>query len=299
MFRTVAGISQASRMLHSVLHRHRHYRLSGVLHCSFCTSARLTNDDPLGKVKNNPYFDKYAEKIRQKHQESPEEFSARLKAAEAAQEQARADAVAAAQIMEESIVEKMKLTKQKKLDDILKVELIKDESPERIAEIWTEYHSKKDCVHAVIPSEEYKEMFIRAKEFPTFIYPIPREQGYEFILQQWDGHDVHFTPLLAYQTYQDSAPTCFNMSHYTDIMEEKGIVLMVGEPDPKVIGIHEAQLLALQVKLYYGLQSSLKFNYVRQFTNAPDSFRYIELVREFENIKKDARAAAETVEHSR
>jgi len=286
-------------MLHSILHRGRTWQQAGRLQCTFCTSARLTNDDPLTKVKNNPYFDKYAEKIRKKHQESPDEFSARLKKAEAAQDQARADAVAAAQIMEENIVEKMKLTKQKKLDDVLKVDLIKNETPERIAEIWTEYHSQKDCVHAVIPADEYKEMWKRAKDFPLFIYPVPREQGYEFILQQWDGHDIHFTPLIAYQTYQDNAPTCFNMAHYTELMEDKGVVLMVGEPDSKVMSIHEAQLLALQVKLYYGLQSGLKFNYVRQFTNSPDTFRYIDLVREFENVKKDARSAAETLEHAR
>jgi len=299
MLRTVAGVTRASRMLHSILHRNRTWRQGGTLQCTFCTSARLKCEDPLGKVQNNPYFDKYAEKIRKKHQESPEAFSAHLREAEAAQDQARADAVAAAQIMEESIVENMKMTKQKKLDDVLKVDLIKDESAERIGEIWSEFHSQKDCVHAIIPADDYKEMFKRAKQFPTFVYPLPREQGYEFILQQWDGHDIHFTPLIAYQTYQDSAPTCFNVAHYTELMEDKGIVLMVGEPDSKVMSIHEAQLLALQVKLYYGLQSGLKFNYVRQFANAPDSFRYIELVREFENVKKDARSALDSLAHSR
>jgi hypothetical protein len=39
--------------------------------------------------------------------------------------------------------------------------------------------------------------------------------------------------------------------------------------------------------MYYGIQSGLKFNYVRMFNNAPDSFRHADLIREFDNYKKD------------
>ena len=52
--------------------------------------------------------------------------------------------------------------------------------------------------------------------------------------------------------------------------------------------LHESQLLALQVKMYYGLQSGLKFNYVRAMNTAPDSFRHLDLIKQFENFKKDA-----------
>ncbi len=55
--------------------------------------------------------------------------------------------------------------------------------------------------------------------------------------------------------------------------------------------IYEAQLLAMQVKLYYGLHSGLKFNLVRQMNFAPDSFKYMDLVKEFEKYKQDARDA--------
>ena len=46
-------------------------------------------------------------------------------------------------------------------------------------------------------------------------------------------------------------------------------------------------MLALQVKIYYGIQSALKFNLVRQFNNDPANFRYLDLIKEFENYKKD------------
>ena len=51
---------------------------------------------------------------------------------------------------------------------------------------------------------------------------------------------------------------------------------------------HEAQLLALQLKMYYGLQCGLRFNLVRLFNNAPDTFKHMDLIKEFENYKKDA-----------
>ena len=57
--------------------------------------------------------------------------------------------------------------------------------------------------------------------------------------------------------------------------------------------VHEAQLLALQVKMYYGPQSGLKFNLVRVMNNAPQQFNHMDLVREFENLKKDYKEAAE------
>ena len=57
--------------------------------------------------------------------------------------------------------------------------------------------------------------------------------------------------------------------------------------------VHEAQLLALQVKMYYGPQSGLKFNLVRVMNNAPHQFRHMDLVKEFENLKKDYKEAVE------
>ena len=32
-----------------------------------------------------------------------------------------------------------------------------------------------------------------------FLYPLPRQQGYEFMIQQFDGHMINFTPLIAFQ----------------------------------------------------------------------------------------------------
>lgn len=55
-------------------------------------------------------------------------------------------------------------------------------------------------------------------------------------------------------------------------------------------------MLAVQVKMYYGIQSGLKFNHVRVFNTSPDTFRYMDLIKQFENLKKDVALSKENKE---
>ena len=55
--------------------------------------------------------------------------------------------------------------------------------------------------------------------------------------------------------------------------------------------VHESQLLALQMKMYYGTNAGLKYNLVRLFNTAPDQFKHQDLIKEFENYKKDIQVA--------
>ena len=48
---------------------------------------------------------------------------------------------------------------------------------------------------------------------------------------QFAGKDAHFTTLINFQAYHDNAPECLSLVHYTDLAEDKGIVLMVGQYD--------------------------------------------------------------------
>lgn len=90
-------------------------------------------------------------------------------------------------------------SKDKKLDDILKIELVKDKNAAEIQAIWEEYHKNKEAISATIPKDLYGVLQENMRQYPTFLFPLPREQGYEFIMCQNSGHTVHFTPLLAYQ----------------------------------------------------------------------------------------------------
>lgn len=68
-----------------------------------------------------------------------------------------------------------------------------------------------------------------------FLFPLPRKEGYEFIVVQFEGKEAHFTTLINYQAFTENAPECLSLVHYTELAEEKGIVLMVGEYDTNIL----------------------------------------------------------------
>ena len=81
----------------------------------------------------------------------------------------------------------------------------------------------------------------RFEEFNTFLFPLPRDQGYEFFVVQFLGKEAHFTSLINYQAHKENAPECLNMMHYTELANTKGIVLMVGEYDKDNLVRNEMQ----------------------------------------------------------
>ena len=72
--------------------------------------------------------------------------------------------------------------KQKSLNSIVKLELLSQKSAGEIEEIWCKHFSGKDCVAAVIPGDTYTTMAARFTEFNTFLFPLPRDQAWCYIL---------------------------------------------------------------------------------------------------------------------
>lgn len=81
----------------------------------------------------------------------------------------------------------------------MKLDLIEGMSVEEITKIWLEYHKEKDVIAAVIPTATFDTLMSSSKKYPIFIFPIPRSQGFEFMMFQFAANTVHFTPLLCYQ----------------------------------------------------------------------------------------------------
>lgn len=62
----------------------------------------------------------------------------------------------------------------KTLGDIIDLEKVRSDSPETISQLWTQYHSLKNKLSAVIPARQYAEMVSKAKRYPQFLLPLPR-----------------------------------------------------------------------------------------------------------------------------
>lgn len=171
---------------------------------------------------------------------------------------------------------------QKNLNQFMKVELLESKSAQDIETIWNQYHKERSGLYAVIPDKFFTEMQSRFKKYPTFVFPLPRAQGYEFIMCQYLDHTCYFTSLLNYQTFKENAPVCLTINFFLELRNAKGIVLMRGELDENALKIHEAQCLANQFQLYYGGNDVKKEKYLWTFNRQPESFRHMDLLQDFE-----------------
>lgn len=175
-------------------------------------------------------------------------------------------------------------TKEVRLSDIMNMEMIREKTKEEIEQIWTEYHKQKDYICAVMEPEQYERIFDYGMKYPLFLLPLPRKQGYEFFLSQFQGNKVYMTSLLWYQTHKENAPECLTLTHYTEFKDSKGIVLMRGEFDLNFLNCQEAQCLANELQLYYTGKSSERLKLMETFNNAPNDFKYNDLIGQLEKI---------------
>uniref|UniRef100_A0A1B0A1W8 Uncharacterized protein n=1 Tax=Glossina pallidipes TaxID=7398 RepID=A0A1B0A1W8_GLOPL len=77
-----------------------------------------------------------------------------------------------------------------------------------------------------------------------------------------------------FKVHKENAPERLTLLHYTEC-REKGITLMCGEYDSKVLNGQEAQCLANQLRMDEGKQRLLEI-----FTNKPRDLKHKDLIKE-------------------
>lgn len=241
----------------------------------------------LDELKGNPYFDKYADKIKQIQKSEPEEFKSRVENMENRKvkkiEASKSRQYSPLLNPKEKLDTKTQI-KEEPLDKIMKVDLIRDKSASEIEKIWQEYHSKKDCISATIPTKDFNKLEERSSKFKAFLFPLPRSQGYEFIMCQFEQNTVHFTPLLYFQVHKENAPECLTITHYKEFKDDKEIVLMRGEYDNNILNAKEAQCLANELQMYYIQDDEEKLKLLETFTCNPDAFDHMDLIKQINKL---------------
>uniref|UniRef100_A0A8D3DCR8 ATP synthase mitochondrial F1 complex assembly factor 1 n=1 Tax=Scophthalmus maximus TaxID=52904 RepID=A0A8D3DCR8_SCOMX len=238
------------------------------------------------QLEENPFFSKYQDKIQQLRSTKPQEFKARLEKRHEAKKEVLGQSKQAefVRLMEQEVEYQTSSehTGGGTLGSILNMELIQDMTGEEISELWMKYYSTKDTISAVIPVSSTPDTLFSTFFPPQFLYALPQNEGYEFFLGQWSGHELHFTSLINVQTLGEHAPSQLILYHYPELREEKGVVLMTAEMDPKFITVHQAQCLANQVQLFYGTQRQETFRLVETFNHKPADFRHMLVIAELE-----------------
>ncbi|KAI8815578.1 ATP11 protein-domain-containing protein [Fimicolochytrium jonesii] len=175
----------------------------------------------------------------------------------------------------------------KTLDQIVNIEKLAQEDGKVIGDIWNKFHAARKCLSGSMTGGFYEKLMKRGREFPLFILPLPRNQGYEFFMLQFSGHQVFFTPLLEYKTHRENARPHLILTHYTDLSPTKDVVLMVGElgdPDRTVLTLPEAQNLVYQMQMYYVTGGEEVRGLVERFHREPEGFDYQRLIAALESL---------------
>ncbi|XP_075011935.1 ATP synthase mitochondrial F1 complex assembly factor 1 isoform X4 [Calonectris borealis] len=208
-------------------------------------------------LEENPFYGKYRHKIQELRRSSPDVFESRMEKRNEVKKQpvGYSNQGEFIRCMEEKAeglgtkTSKGGFTKDKTLDSILNIEMVKEKS---------------------------------AEEIKQFLYALPRKEGYEFFVGQWSGTELHFTSLINIQTQGETAPSQLVLYHYPELQKEKGIVLMTAEMDSKFLVVHEAQCLANQVQLFYATDRSETYELVETFNHRSSEFKYMSVIAELE-----------------
>ncbi|XP_072173307.1 ATP synthase mitochondrial F1 complex assembly factor 1-like [Diadema setosum] len=244
--------------------------------------------DDESSIEKNAFYAKYADKIKKLQSSEPEVFQSRLDMVKEAKKKTTASSTQSAKqsLSDTPRPPQMKPGEsqgQKSLDSIVKTDLLRQHSVEEITQIWKDFHKDKDYICAVIPSDTYSRMQEKAREFPMFLYPLPRAEGYEFFFAQFDNHCCYFTSVINYQAYQENAPALLTITHYPELQEEKGIVLMRGEMDTKFVSVQDAQFFANQLQLYYATEDAARQQLLSDFNRRPADFKHMNLIAQLSN----------------
>lgn len=254
----------------------------------YIMTSRVKLEKALENLEKNPFFNKYADKIAKFQQTSPEEFLQRVESQEKKLQRKREKQGEERKFYQSEAkpqLDEGNQPRQVQLDTIMKVDMIRDKTKDEIINIWKDYHKDKDYISGILTPEQFDKMFERGKKYSTFLLPLPRKEGYEFIVIQFYGLEIHMTPLLWYQAHKENAPECLTMVHYTEFKDDKGIVLMRGEFDDKCINVQEAQCLANELQLYYCTDNAKRLQLLETFTNRPDEFKHMDLIAQLETIQ--------------
>ncbi|KAJ5671365.1 hypothetical protein N7507_000492 [Penicillium longicatenatum] len=205
----------------------------------------------------------------------------------------------------------------KPLSTYLDVEKIRELPPKEVEALWRlRFASSSTSICAAIPLEIYERIMSAARQNPQFVLPLPRpsaegeqETQADIHFLQWAFHPpasepvapsgetvnthvstVIFTHLGAFKMHGAFAQPHTTITHYLDLADDKGLVLMHGQVVPeRGVSTMEATWLASCVQRFYdfeGQASGRKSELVRMFTQGDtENFKVEELMAEAERIQ--------------
>ncbi|KAJ5902702.1 hypothetical protein N7495_003230 [Penicillium taxi] len=217
----------------------------------------------------------------------------------------------------------------KPLSSYIDVDKFRDLPAKEIEALWRLRHANNPTsISAVIPLDTYQRILSAARQNPQFVLPLPRQldenqlpiedqsaeslagqAAAEIHFLQWAFHPaaegsaptsgatvnnhtstIIFTNLGAFKMHGSFAQPHTTITHYLDLADEKGLVLMHGQVMPdRGVSTTEATWLVSCVQRFYdfdGQATGRKSELVRMFTRGDtENFKVEELLEESERIQ--------------
>mmetsp|Transcript_764 Transcript_764/g.1948 ORF Transcript_764/g.1948 Transcript_764/m.1948 type:complete len:206 (-) Transcript_764:333-950(-) len=172
------------------------------------------------------------------------------------------------------------------LDTFVKVDLLKQETPERVREIWLEHHAAaEDAVGDIVTPEQADAIATRCRAAPHFVLPVFRGEGFVNMLSNVVPGEsrVMFSHLEDYKADPQSAPSQLTLAFYDDIAADLGLVLVRGDMSDVMQKSEAAQLLRLWTHFYTDDKS---YEWVETFNLRPAEFDFDAYMKAFESLPK-------------
>lgn len=205
---------------------------------------------------------------------------------------------------------------------------------DQIELLWRAYHGSRSggtgrgYLCAAIPVATYRKMADVAAKYPRFVVPVPRDapeagadqRAYEFYFMEWAFHGspadptvktelfqkpapsgnpqtstILFTPLQEYKLRNSFATPYLVLTHYTDLAQSHGLVLLRGEITPSSSGAaaspdgdgryllnqQDAQLLAMCTQKFYLWKDEQEegAKLLKTFHENPAEFKWEDLLK--------------------
>lgn len=176
--------------------------------------------------------------------------------------------------------------------------------PEReLNYLWRLRHiNNPTSLHGIVSAENWTRIVAAAKKHPQFILPLPREgQGAEIHFMQWTFPSettatVLFTHLAEYKLRGEFTQPHTTVTHHTDLMAEKGVVLVEGTVMPdRGVTVEEGQWLLMCLLKFYGQDGTItrqegsesitpRRRLLEQFSKGDGEFKIEDLLEEAEKV---------------
>ncbi|KAL7430680.1 hypothetical protein ACHAXM_003123 [Skeletonema potamos] len=167
----------------------------------------------------------------------------------------------------------------RKLNDILKMELLQDKSAIEVSDMWMTYHEGKENVHGIVmDGKKGRSLLSRAAQCPFFIQPVFRGEGHFMIVSQFQTPNYFLLALLEdYKMDPAAAQPLLTISVFDDLAETKDVVLLRCDIINRGIEDDEGYKLCQNL-----INDYLEFEGVHMFNKKPDAFDVDAFVKEKE-----------------